>query len=272
MKTKSLFLNSLTLFIMISSSLIVHAQPKPSNIKEETVTYSQDGVTYKSYVAYDENIKGKRPIIMVIPEWWGLNDYPKMRARMLAELGYFAMAVDMFGDGKIANNPKEAQDLTGPFYMDPTLTKSRIEKAIKEAEMFPQADPANIAGIGYCFGGYAILNAAKLGADLQGVVSFHGGLGGVVPIKGLLNAKILICQGADDKFVSMKDLDLLTHQLDSIGADYSVKIYPNATHAFTNPASTENGKKFNMPIAYNADADRDSWNDMKMFLNKLFAK
>jgi dienelactone hydrolase len=257
---------------MITSLSMVYSQPSPSKIKEETVSYDSDGITFKSYVAYDENIKGERPVIMVIPEWWGMTDYPKMRARMLAELGYFAMAVDMFGDSKIAANPQQAQELTKPFYMDPTLAKRLIDVAIQKAKEFPQADPENIAGIGYCFGGYAILNAAKLGADLKGVVSFHGGLGGVVPIKNLLNAKLLICHGADDKFVSMKDLDLLIHQLDSIGADYSVKIYANSTHAFTNPASDENARKFNMPIAYNPVADKESWNDMKMFLDTLFPR
>ena len=271
MKTKSLP-QILIIAIMITYTSMAYSQPKPSKIIEETVTYKSDGLTCNGYVAYDENIKGKLPVVMIIPEWWGLNDYPKMRARKLAELGYLAMAVDMFGDGKIAANPKEAQEYATPFYQDPKLAKKRLDDAIIKVKENPKADPANIAGIGYCFGGYAILNAAKLGADLKGVVSFHGGLGGVTPDKNLLKAKILICHGASDKFVSRNDLDALTHQLDSIGADFSVKIYANATHAFTNPASTENGKKFNMPIEYNATADNDSWNDMKIFLAKVFAK
>lgn len=271
MKSKSLP-QILIILIMITSTSMAFSQPGPTKIKEETVTYTSDGTTCKGYVAYDENIKGKLPVVMIIPEWWGLNDYPKMRARQLAELGYLAFAVDMFGDGKIAVNPQEAQEFTTPFYKDPKLAKSRLDAAIKKVKENPKADPANIAGIGYCFGGYAILNAAKLGADLKGVVSFHGGLGGVTPDKKLLKAKILICHGASDKFVSQKDLDALTHQLDSIGADYSVKIYANATHAFTNPAATETGKKFNMPIEYNATADKDSWNDMIIFLAKVFSK
>lgn len=271
MKTKSLPQILIILFMITLTSVAI-SQPKPSKIKEETVTYTSDGIACKGYVAYDENIKGKLPVIMIIPEWWGLNDYPKMRAKQLAELGYLAFAVDMFGDGKIAVNPQEAQEYTTPFYKDPKLTKSRLDAAINKAKENPKADQANIAGIGYCFGGYAILNAAKLGSDLKGVVSFHGGLGGVTPDKNLLKAKILICHGASDKFVSMNDLDALKHQLDSIGADYSVKIYANATHAFTNPAATETGKKFNLPFEYNPQADKDSWNDMKMFLDKIFAK
>jgi dienelactone hydrolase len=271
MKTKSLP-QLLIILIMIASTTIAFSQPKPSKIKEETVTYTSDGLSCKGFIAYDENLKGKLPVVMIIPEWWGLNDYPKMRARQLAELGYLAFAVDMFGDGKIAANPQEAQQYTTPFYKDPTLAKSRLDAAMKKAKENPKADPANMAGIGYCFGGYALLNAAKLGADLKGVVSFHGGLGGVTPDKNLLKAKLLICYGGSDKLVPRSALDAFTHQLDSIGADYSVKIYANATHAFTNPASTENGKKFNLPLKYNPQADKDSWNDMKVFLDKVFAK
>jgi dienelactone hydrolase len=223
-------------------------------------------------VAFDESIKVKRPVVLIVHEWWGLNDYTKMRARKLAELGYIAMAVDLFGNGKNAINPKEAQDFTMPFYKDPQLAKSRLDAAIKKIKEFAQADPNNIAAIGYCFGGFVVLNYAKLGADLKGVVSFHGGLGGVPVNKKLLKAKILVCHGAIDKFVSQNDADAFKHQLDSIGATYSFKIYANATHAFTNPDATRLGKEFNMPIEYNAQADKDSWNDMKTFFNRIFEK
>ena len=258
--------------IMISISSIGHSTSLPSNIKEEIVTYTADGMTFKGFIAYDDNIKGKRPAILVVPEWWGLNDYTKMRARKLAELGYIAMATDLFGDGKVATNPTEAQTLTAPYYKDPNLVKSRLDGALKKLKEYSQTDQENVAAIGYCFGGFVVLNYAKLGADLKGVVSFHGGLGGVPVDKKLLKAKVLICHGASDKFVSQKDAESLKHKLDSIGADNTLKIYANATHAFTNPASTETGKKFNMPVEYNADADRDSWNDMKMFFGKIFKK
>src|SRR5450759_4917437 len=185
--------------IMINISSIGHSTSMPSNIKEEIVTYTADGVTYKGFIAYDTNIKGKRPAILVVHEWWGLNDYTKMRARKLAELGYIAMAADMFGNGKTAADPKEAQDFTMPFYKDPQLAKSRLDAAIKKIKEYAQTDPNNIAAIGYCFGGFVVLNSAKLGADLKGVVSFHGGLSGVPVNKNLLKAKILVCHGAADK-------------------------------------------------------------------------
>jgi dienelactone hydrolase len=262
------------LIIMTMLTLISYGyskSPSPS-VKEEMVSYKAGDITLKGFVAFDESIKGKRPVVLVVHEWWGLNDYTKMRARKLAALGYIAMAVDLFGDGKNAADPKEAQALTMPFYQDPQLAKTRLDAAVKKIKEFAQADPNNVAVIGYCFGGFAVLNFAKQGADLKGVVSFHGGLGGVPANKKLLKAKILVCQGASDKFVSLADVDAFKHQMDSIGADYTVKIYANATHAFTNPASTANGKKFNLPIEYNAQADADSWNDMKTFLLRIFAK
>jgi dienelactone hydrolase len=246
---------------------------KKPNIKEENLSYNTNGVTYKVYVAYDDNIEGKRPGILVIPEWWGLNDYPKMRARKLAELGYTAMAVDVFGNGKVAANPTEAQKLTEPFYKDPNLAKARLDQGLKILKALPQTDPFNVAAIGYCFGGALVLNYAKLGADLKGVVSFHGGVSGGAPVnKNLLKAKILICQGESDKFVPMKDVETFKHKLDSIGADVTLKEYPNATHAFTNPDATAIGKKFNMPIEYNAEADKNSWEDMKTFFGRIFTK
>jgi dienelactone hydrolase len=258
--------------VMFGINSSIHAGSLPPVIKEETVTYTADGLTLKGFIAYDDNIKGKRPAILVVPEWWGLNDYAKMRVRKLAELGYIAMAADMFGDGKIAANPADAQKFTAPYYKDPVLVKSRLDAASKKLMEYSQCDPANLAAIGYCFGGYVVLNYAKLGADLKGVVSFHGGLGGVPVDKKLLKAKVLICHGAIDQFVSQKDAESLKHKLDSIGVENTLKIYPNATHAFTNPDATKTGKDFNMPIAYNPDADRDSWNDMKMFFGKIFKK
>ena len=256
--------------VAVPTMSFIETNPVAPELIEEVVTYTADGINFKGSVVYDENKSGKRPAILVIPEWWGLNDYTKYRARELANLGYIAMAVDMFGDGKIAANPQEAQEYTKPFYSDPTLAKSRIDAALKILKSYSETDANNIAAIGYCFGGSCVLNAAKLGADLKGVVSFHGGLTGAPADKNLLKAEILVCNGAADKFVSEQSIVDFKHGMDSIGADYTFKSYANATHAFTNPASTENGKKFNMPIEYNEAADKASWNDMKAFFGKLF--
>lgn len=258
--------------IMLGISSVGRSGNPAPNIKEETVSYTVNGVVYKGFIAYDDNIKGKRPAILVVPEWWGVNDYTKMRARKLAELGYIAMATDVFGEGKVATNPTEAQQFTGPMYKDPSLAKGLLDGAATKLKEYSQTDPNNVAAIGYCFGGFVALNYAKLGGNLKGVVSFHGGMGGAPVDKKLMKAKILVCQGGSDKFVSQKDVDKFKHQLDSIGVDNTVKVYANATHAFTNPDATATGKKFNMPIEYNPQADKDSWNDMKMFFGKIFTK
>jgi dienelactone hydrolase len=182
------------------------------------------------------------------------------------------MAADVFGDGKVASNPTEAQQFTEPFYKDPTMAKTLLDGAATKLKEYAQTDVNNFAAIGYCFGGFMVLNYAKLGANLKGVVSFHGGMGGVAVDKKLMKAKVLVCQGGSDNFVSQKDVDRFKHQLDSIGTENTVKVYANATHAFTNPDATATGKKFNMPIEYNPQADKDSWNDMRMFFGKIFNK
>jgi dienelactone hydrolase len=272
MKAKTFQMLCLVYTVTALASLSAWSKSPAPKVREETVRYKAGDIKAVGFVAYDENRKGKLPVVLVVHEWWGLNDYPKMRARMLAELGYFAMAVDLYGDGKIAASPAEAQQLAGRFYQNPSLVKINMDAAVEKIREFPRADPGNMAAIGYCFGGFSVLNYAKLGAPLKGVVSFHGGLGGVVPDKGLLKARLLICHGGSDKFVSMSDVELFKHRMDSIGANYTVKVYPNATHAFSNPESTANGKRFNMPIEYNAAADKNSWNDMKVFLERIFGK
>ena len=243
-----------------------------SGIREETISFSADSANLQAYVVYNDSVKGRRPAVIVIPEWWGLNDYPKMRARMLAKLGYVAMALDLYGDGKVAETPDSAKVYTGPFYADPEKAKRRIDAAIARLRTYDNVDTAEIGAIGYCFGGGVLLNTVRLGDDLKGVVSFHGSLLGTPARKDLLRSKILVCHGNADKFVTPDMVAAFKKQMDSIGAVYTFIGYDSATHAFTNPASTVNGKKFNMPIAYNAKADTASWEAMKTFFAGVFAK
>lgn len=249
------------------------ANTSTPSIKEENVTYNADTATLNGFVAYDENSTVKRPVVLVVHEWWGLNDYVRNRARQLAELGYLAMAVDMYGNGKTAANPQEAMTYAGPFYGNANLIRTRIEAALNKIKQYSQADTSNIAAIGYCFGGSVVLNAAKMGEPFKGVVSFHGGLApvpGVTANKDLLKAKVLVCHGGADKFVSAQEVNQFKKSMDSIGADYTFKVYDSATHAFTNPDATEAGKRFNLPIQYNAEADKASWEDMKAFFARIF--
>lgn len=238
-------------------------------LKEEPVTYKDDTTTLIGYVVYNENSAEKRPGVLVVPEWWGLTDYTRSRARQLAELGYIAFAVDMYGNGFQAANPDEAGKKAGAFYKTPAMMQSRLEAALAQLKGYSQTDTTRLAAIGYCFGGSVALNSAKLGTPLKAVVSFHGGLAGVPANKDLLKAKILICHGEADKFVSAAEVAAFRKSMDSIKADYTFKSYPNATHAFTNPDATATGKKFNMPIEYNGAADTASWKDMKEFFGKV---
>ncbi len=239
-------------------------------MKEETITFTADSATLHAFVVYNDSVKGKRPAVLVIPEWWGLNDYPKKRARELARLGYVAMAVDLYGDGKVADNPDSAKAYATPFYMHPDKTKARIDAAIAKIRTYDIVDTAKIGAIGYCFGGGMLINTVRLGDDLKGIVSFHGSLLGTPARKDLLRTKMLILHGNADKFVSPRDVAAFKKQMDSIGANYTFIGYDSAMHAFTNPASTATGKKFNMPIAYNAKADSASWDAMKNFFADLF--
>ena len=264
---KTVFLFTALLFTTIAR---VNAQSK-SSIKGEEVAYtSADGTNQKGYVAYNASLKGKRPVIVVIPEWWGCGTYVRKRADMLAALGYIAIAADFYGEGKLADGPKEAGELAGPFYGNPQLAQQRIEAAVNKVKEFPQADAAKMACIGYCFGGSMSLFAAKLGMDFKGVVSFHGGLAGVPATSGTTKAKILVCHGAADKFVSDEEVKTFRDNLDSVKVAYTFISYPNATHAFSNPDATATGIKYSMPIQYNEAADKKSWADMKKFFKTIF--
>ncbi len=246
------------------------ASTKTPSLKEENVSYNGDNVTMNGYVVYDENKEGTRPAVLVIHEWWGLNDYAKSRARQLAELGYIAMAVDMYGNGKTADNPDSASKYATPFYQKPQMTKARFDAALEKLKTYPQTDGSKIAAIGYCFGGAQVLNLARMGEDLKGVVSFHGNLLGVPLDKSKLKANVLVCHGAADPFVPQKEVDMFKKQMDSIGANYTFKAYEGAVHAFTNPNATAMGEKFKIPIKYDAAADSASWNDMKAFFSRIF--
>ena len=248
---------------------IVPTETNTPKFKEANVEYKIDTLNMKSYLVYDENIQGKRPAVLVVHEWWGLNDYTKRRAKMLAEMGYIAMAVDMYGNGRMGNDPGAAQNLAMPYYQHPDMAKKIFDRAVEELKKDPNVDQTKMAGIGYCFGGGMLLNFVRMGEPLNGIVSFHGSLLGTPANKDLTKAEILVCHGEADDFVNA-EVAPFKKQMDSIGKSYTFKSYPGATHAFTNPDATETGKKFKMPIEYNAAADSASWNDMKEFFGKIF--
>ncbi|MDH4069477.1 MAG: dienelactone hydrolase family protein [Ignavibacteria bacterium] len=244
-----------------------------AKVKTKDITYEAEGVKLKGYLAFDDAIEGKRPGILVVHEWYGHNDYARKRAEMLAGLGYVAFALDMYGDGKLATHPEDAGKFAGEVMSNMPAMKARFNAALAELKKDPHVDSGKIGAIGYCFGGGVVLNMARSGASLRGVVSFHGSLGTPAPAeKGNVKTKILVCNGADDSFVSSDAIAAFKKEMNEAGADYRFVQYENAIHSFTNPGSTEIGKKFGLNIGYNEKADKQSWDDMKEFFTSVFGE
>jgi dienelactone hydrolase len=248
-------------------SVATDTTAKSPVIHEEAVSFQDGNKTLNSFIYFDSAATGKQATIVVVPEWWGLNDYAKMRAKQLAALGYTAMALDIYGNGEQAANPEQANKLATPFYLNPALGAMRMKAALKFLAGYPRADTGKIAAMGYCFGGSVVLEAARQGVPLKSVASFHGNYPTGAWNTGW-HGEVLICHGAADSISTMSQYDAFRKQLDSIGIVHTDKVYANATHAFTNPASTEVAMKFNLPIRYNGAADTASWNDMKSFWSK----
>lgn len=241
------------------------------DIQEEEVSYQAGDTTLKGYIAWDASKKGPRPGVIVVHEWWGHNDYVRSRARMLAEEGYTALALDMYGDGKQAAHPDDAQKFMMETISNADVARARFSAAHELLKKHQATDPSSIAAIGYCFGGAVVLQMARFGADLDGVASFHGNLATETPAKpGAVKAKVLVLHGADDPFVPKEQVEAFKKEMDGAGVDYTFIEYPGAVHAFTNPAATENGKKFDLPLAYNEEADKQSWAELQRFLQGLF--
>ena len=243
--------------------------PALAAIKETPVTYKDGETTMKGFVVYDDATKAKQPGIVMVHEWWGVTPHIHNEARKFAEQGYVAFIADMYGDGKSADNPKDAGALSGSVMKDPKVMEQRFNAAREQLAKRASVDPARIGAVGYCFGGAVVLNMARAGADLAAVAGFHASLGlnTPAPAPGTVKAKILILNGADDPFVKREQYDALKKDFDAAKADYRIVEYPGAVHAFTNPEATELGKKFNLPLRYDAKVDQEA----KAEAAKLFA-
>jgi len=229
-------------------------------IKEEPVTYKDGEATMKGFVIYDDAIKAQRPGIVLVHEWWGITKHIHNEARQFAQQGYTAFIADMYGDAKTADNPKDAGALAGSVMKNPTVMESRFNAARDELAKQASVNPQRIGAVGYCFGGAVVLNMARAGANLAAVAGFHASLGlnTPAPAPGTVKAKILVLNGADDPFVKREEYDALKRDFDAAKADYQVIEYPGAVHAFTNPEATELGKKFNLPLRYDAKVDQEA--------------
>lgn len=260
---KNLFLFA-ALFCLSTSAALAATQGKE-------VSYSADGTTLKGWLAWDDAAKGKRPAVLVVHEWWGHNAYTRKRANMLAELGYVALAVDMFGDGKQAQHPDDAGKFAGEVSKNRPLAKARFAAAMKLLREQRNVDGGKLAAVGYCFGGSLVLNMAREGEDLKGVASFHGGLATDAPAQpGKVKAQVRVFTGADDKMIPAAQVEAFRQEMEKAGVNYKVVAYPGALHSFTNPDADEYAKKFGMPVAYHAEADKDSWAQLQAFLAGIF--
>lgn len=239
----------------------------------EEVSYRAGATVMKGYLAYDDAIKGKRPAVLVVHEWWGHNDYARKRARMLAELGYTALAVDMYGDGKTAEHPQDAGKFATAVNSDLEQRRARFLAAKALLEQHPTVATDATAAIGYCFGGGVVLNMAREGVDLKAVASFHGAIAtSKLAEPGKVKARVLVLNGADDPMVTEQQIEVFHQEMSAAGVDYRIVNYAGARHAFTNPEADGFGQRFGMPLAYHPEADAKSWAELETFLRTTFGR
>jgi dienelactone hydrolase len=250
------------------------AGPASAAIKETPVTYSDGETTMKGFVVYDTAKTGKRPGIVMVHEWWGITKHMHNEARRFAGQGYVAFIADMFGDARTADNPTDAGEMSGSVMKNPKAMEARFNAAREQLAKQPTVDPTRIGAVGYCFGGAVVLNMARAGADLDGVVGFHASLGlnTPAPAPGTVKAKILVLNGADDPFVNKEQYATLKADMDAAKADYRVVEYPGAVHAFTNPEATALGKKFNLPLRYDAKVNKEAEAEATEFFAGVFKR
>lgn len=253
-------------FILVLAALAGAAEAK---MVTRTVEYRQGDTILEGFLAYDDAIAGKRPGVLVVHEWTGLGEYVRKRAVQLARLGYVAFGADIYGKGVRPKAPAEAGREAGRYRADRQLLRARARVGLEELRRQPQVDPARVAAIGYCFGGTTVLELARSGAELKGVVSFHGGLDTPDPADGKnIRAKVLVLHGADDPHVPWQQVAAFQDEMRNGNVDWQMVSYGGAVHSFSNP---ESGNDPSKGAAYNGKADRRSWEAMKAFFSEIFS-
>lgn len=243
-----------------------------NTVHTEVLTMHLNKHVSKSYLAYPAGQQSPQPGVLVIPEFWGLTEHTKNRAYRLAELGYCALALDVYGDGWVGSTAEEAAAAMNKLFSDMEKTSEQIISYLEALKDLKQTDETKTASIGYCLGGALSLHLARMGADVTGVASFHGGLDPRTTVKpGSVKAKVLVCHGAADSMIPDEKVQNFKKEMDAAGVDYKFVSYPDAQHGFTNPQATENGKKFGIPTSYNEAADKASWEEMLNFFKRIFA-
>ena len=255
-------------FLTILSLLSLMVVVANAKIHTEVVEYKHGDANLEGYLAYDDAVTAKRPGVLIIHEWTGIGDYVKMRAEELARMGYVAFALDMYGKGIRPQNAQEAAAQAKIYRDDRNLMRARANAGLKVLINQKPVDPSKIAAIGYCFGGGAVLELARSGADIAGVVSFHGNLDTPNPEDAKkIKAKVLICHGGADPHVPRQQVEAFEDEMQNAGVDWQMNVYGGAVHSFTNPAS---GNDLSTGVAYNEKADKRSWQAMKDFFAEIF--
>ena len=239
-----------------------------ARVQSKAVPYTIGQSSYEGFLAWDDSIEGKRPGILVVHEWWGLNEYARSRAEQLAALGYVALAVDMYGKGKVTTHPEKASEWAKLTTSNVDEWLRRAQEGLKLLRADPKVDPTRLAAIGYCFGGATVMQLVYGGAPVKGVVSFHGSLPLPSNSQSTRNsAKVLIAHGASDPFLTTDHIEQFKTALDTAGIDWQMVLYSGAQHSFTNPGADQYGLK---GAKYHKEADQRSWIHMKQFFDELF--
>lgn len=270
--TKRLSLSLLLVCLTIISPIYAdETYEETSTITGKEITYSIGDEEFTGFYAVDSSIEGQVPGIIIVHEWWGHNDYVRDRAKQLAELGYAALALDMYGAGKLADHPKDAQAFMNAAVEKEGAINARFDKALEVLKQQTAVDDEQIAAIGYCFGGAVVLNMARAGKDLDAVVSFHGSLSATMPVAADgFAGKVAVFNGADDPMVPAETVTEFESEMNLAGINYQLVNYPGVVHSFTNPGATAVGEKFGIPVKYDAEADADSWSKMQAVFNEVF--
>lgn len=257
---------------LLAAGLLFTAAAR-AEVRGEEVTYSDGQVTMKGYIAYDDGIKGKRPGVLVVHEWWGHNEYARSRARQLAAMGYTALAVDMYGDGKTASHPSEAGAFAGEVRRNLPIARARFEAALRTLRQHPTVAADDIAALGYCFGGSVVLEMARMGLDLDAVVSYHGSLQLSTPAEpGRIKARVAVFTGEADPMIPPAQVEAFRRDMEKAGAPLTLVSYPGVKHSFTNPEADQLAARFNLPLGYDRQADEDSWMQTARVLKDSFGQ
>ncbi len=246
-------------------------QVTEAGLRSEKVTYKAGDRELTGYMVYDDAIAGKRPAVIVVHEWWGHDAYARERADMLAAQGYTAFALDMYGTGRLADHPKDAGAMAKEVIATKGVMHERFIAAKDLIKRHATVDPTRIAALGYCFGGNVVLDMARKGVDLRAVAAYHASLTQTIPAKpGKVKAKVRVFNGEGDPFIKPEKVATLKEGMKAAGADFEYISYPGVTHSFTSKRATEKGKKFNLPLKYDARADTDSWAKTLDLLKDVF--